>query len=121
VIAASPTGSIDAFASNTTDLILDINGYFADPNGTLVPSQPHAVHLGWDPSLSPNIVGYNLYRGSVSGGPYTLVNTAPLPQTFYADSNVMSGETYYYVATALDSSNVESAFSNETSARVPNP
>ena len=34
---------------------------------------------------------------------------------------VQSGQTYYYVVTAVDSSNVESTYSNQASATIPTP
>ena len=34
IVPAAPDGDIDAYAYNSTDLILDINGYFAAPGGT---------------------------------------------------------------------------------------
>jgi fibronectin type 3 domain-containing protein len=100
--------------------VLDINGYFASQSsGVIPPAQPHTVQLSWYASISPDVIGYNLYRGNVSGGPYTLINAGVLPQTSYQDSDVMAGQTYYYVTTAVDSSNVESGFSNEALAMVP--
>ena len=41
--------------------------------------------------------------------------------TTYTDSTVQAGQTYFYVATSVDSNNVESAFSDETSATIPTP
>jgi len=37
----------------------------------------------------------------------------------YADSTVVSGQTYYYVTTAVDPSGYESSFSNEIQEVVP--
>jgi fibronectin type 3 domain-containing protein len=89
---------------------------------TAVPAPiQHTVTLSWAASVSPNIMGYKVYRGSVSGGPYTLVSGSLVGTTAYADSSVSSGQTYYYVTTAVDSSNVQSAYSNEAIAVVPTP
>src|SRR5882724_6491042 len=35
IVPASATGSIDVFAAGTTDLIIDINGYFSDSRASL--------------------------------------------------------------------------------------
>ena len=78
----------------------------------------HDVVLSWNVSTSP-VVGYNVYRGQVSGGPYTKVTSAPVSVTSDVDSTVQSGSTYYYTVTSIDSSNMESGFSNETSAIIP--
>ena len=79
----------------------------------------HTVGLTWNASSSA--VGYNLYRGTVSGGPYTMINTSLDSTTAYTDSTVVSGQTYYYVATAVNSQSQESGYSNQTTAVIPNP
>lgn len=78
----------------------------------------HSVALSWNPSTS-TVIGYNLYRGTQSGGPYSKLNTSLLAVTSYTDLNVQSGSIYYYVSTAVDSSNLESAYSNEASTAIP--
>jgi hypothetical protein len=78
----------------------------------------HDVVLSWNASASP-VIGYNVYRGQVSGGPYTKVTSAPVSVTSDVDSTVQSGSTYYYTVTSIDSSNMESGLSNETSAIIP--
>ena len=80
----------------------------------------HTVTLSWEPSIS-TVVGYNVYRGSVSGGPYSRLNPSLDSFTSYADHSVLSGKTYYYVVTALDDTNIESAFSNQASVTIPTP
>ena len=82
----------------------------------------HIVDLNWNPSTSTNVTGYNVYRGSTSGGPYSQINNGGLvASTLYTDATVASGQTYYYVVTAMDSSGIESAYSNSTQAVVPSP
>jgi len=65
------------------------------------------------------VAGYNVYRSTVSGSSYAKMNGSPLGGVSYADSNVQSGQTYYYVATSVDASGTESVYSNEVSAIVP--
>jgi fibronectin type 3 domain-containing protein len=78
----------------------------------------HSVSLTWSPSTS-TVIGYNTYTSSVSGGPYTKLTSAPVSASSYTDSSVVAGQTYYFVVTSVDSSNVESAYSAEVSALVP--
>ena len=78
----------------------------------------HSVALSWDASTS-RVVGYNIYRGVASGGPYTKLNTSANASTAYKDNSVQSGQIYYYVTTAVDSSNVESVYSNQVTASIP--
>ncbi|HEV2500517.1 MAG TPA: choice-of-anchor D domain-containing protein, partial [Terriglobia bacterium] len=81
----------------------------------------HSVSLSWTASTSQGITGYNVYSGSVSGGPYTKLNTSLVTSTTYTDSAAQAGQTYYYVTTAVDSQGVESADSNQAAAVVPSP
>ncbi len=78
----------------------------------------HTVALSWDASTS-QVLGYNVYRGTVSGGPYTKLNSSIVANTAYTDTQVQSGQTYYYVSTAVDSNNVESAYSNQATSVIP--
>jgi fibronectin type 3 domain-containing protein len=59
----------------------------------------HMVNLTWD-SVS-TVVGYNVYRGSQSAGPYAKVNSSLDASTTYTDNSVQVGQTYYYVTTAV--------------------
>jgi len=112
-----PSGGLSSgnvsFSSNASDASLSqsLTGTGAQPS-------THTVALSWDPSTS-TVIGYNLYRATQSGGPYAKLNSALLSSTSYSDSDVLSGTTYYYVSTAVNSSYVESVYSNQASAAVP--
>jgi hypothetical protein len=79
----------------------------------------HTVDLSWNASTSQDVVGYNVYRGATSGGPYGQINSGLDASTVYTDANVLDGDTYYYVTTAVDSSGQESVYSNEVQAVIP--
>ncbi len=87
--------------------------------GTGTAATQHTVDLTW--TASPSAVGYNVYRGTVSGGPYTMINTSPDSTISYTDSAVVSGQTYYYVTTAVNSESEESGYSNQAQAAIPTP
>jgi len=83
---------------------------------SIAPAQTaHSVSLKWRPSATA--VSYDLYRSTLSGGPYGLVASAILGTSF-VDQAVTAGETYFYVATAWDGTK-ESGFSNQVIAVVP--
>jgi fibronectin type 3 domain-containing protein len=67
------------------------------------------------------VVGYNVYRGGVSGGPYSKIDTSLDANTNYTDNQVVAGQTYYYVTTAVDGNGVESGYSNQAQAVIPTP
>jgi fibronectin type 3 domain-containing protein len=77
------------------------------------------VALSWKESSI--VVGYNIYRGKTSGGPYSKINSVLDASTAYTDLTVAAGQTYYYVTTAVDGSGEESGYSNQVAAVVPFP
>jgi len=79
----------------------------------------HTVSLSWTASTSQNVVGYNIYRSTISGGPYGKINPSLNASTNYTDSTVADGQTYYYVTTAVNSNNEESTYSNQAEAVIP--
>ncbi len=81
---------------------------------------PHSVTLSWTGSPSGDLKGYNIYRADVAGDPFTKLNLLPLPTTTYVDLTVVSGRTYYYVATTVSLTG-ESAYSNQATAQIPIP
>jgi len=81
---------------------------------------PHLVSLKWSPSTSTDVSYYKVYRGTISGGPYSVLSNG-VTVTLYTDSSVQSGSTYYYVTTAVDTSGTESAYSGAAQAVIPMP
>lgn len=86
----------------------------------------HGVTLTWTASTSPTVTGYNVYRSTVTGGPYTKLTATPVSATTYFDPTAsLGGQTLFYVVTAVDSLGVESSNSNQAGPEVaignPNP
>jgi len=81
----------------------------------------HSVSLTWTASASSNVMGYNVYRSTSSGGQYAKLSSSPVSVVSFVDNNVVAGQTYYYVATAVDSSNNESGYSTQIPATIPKP
>ena len=78
----------------------------------------HTVALTWERSTS-SVTGYFVYRGTKPSGPFTQLNSSPESSPSYSDGTVSSGQLYYYYVTAVDSSNIQSADSNEVSVTIP--
>jgi fibronectin type 3 domain-containing protein len=87
--------------------------------GTGTAPVQHTVDLTWNPSA--DAAGYNVYRGTVTGGPYAMINPSLDGTNAYSDNTVASGQTYYYVTTAVDASGNQSGYSNQTTAVIPTP
>ena len=74
------------------------------------------VSLGWADQFDTDLAGYNVYRSSATGGPYTKINTSLLTEPMYRDTGRSNGAAYYYVVRAVDTSSNESANSDEEAA-----
>jgi len=72
------------------------------------------VSLTWTPV--DEVESYEVYRALQSGGPYALVGS--VAGNVFIDTNVVTGETYYYVVQSVAGGN-NSANSNEAEVLVP--
>ncbi|MDQ1410288.1 MAG: hypothetical protein QOJ41_2023 [Acidobacteriaceae bacterium] len=87
-------------------------------SGTGVASSGHSVALSWI-SSSSTVAGYNVYVSSSSAGPYSLLNTSPVPTTSFVDTTVQAGNTYYFRITSVSGSYQESVPTASVKAIVP--
>ncbi len=80
-------------------------------NGTQAPQ--HTVEPSWNSRISRE-AGYNVYRSTRSGGPYTKMTSTLDVSTAQAEL------TYYYVVTEVDTiDHSESKYSNQAQAVIP--
>ena len=79
----------------------------------------YSVELSWNASTSSDVIGYNLFRSTTSGGPYTKINPVLIAGTTYQDTSVAAGKIYYYVSTAVNGSGEQSTHSAQASAAIP--
>jgi hypothetical protein len=110
------SGKVEAkagFISNAAD-----SPTVEELKGTAVAQNSSYVYLSWNPG-GDNPAGYNVYRGTVQGGPYQEINTALDASTNYTDNTVACGTTYYYVTTEVNAQGQESGYSNVAEAVVP--
>jgi hypothetical protein len=115
--AATPSRSGYFFSPSVQSI--SING--SDVSGidfTGSQQSTHSVRLNWQASTS-NVVGYNIYRSTTNGGPYVKINATLVTPLTYTDSSVASSTTYYYVATSIDPTGIESLYSIQASANIP--
>jgi hypothetical protein len=83
---------------------------------SLAIAQDHPVRLDWNPS--PGATGYNVYRSSVSGGPYAKLNPTAISAATYTDFTAPDSTTQFYVVKAVNAAG-ESAYSSEVTAVIP--
>jgi Abnormal spindle-like microcephaly-assoc'd, ASPM-SPD-2-Hydin len=110
--AGSLAGSVTVLSNAANSpLVVALSGTGATPVS-------QTVSLSWTPSSS-TYSGFNVYRGTASGGPYTRLDTSMISTTSYTDAGITSGHTYYYVATEVGPTGTESSYSSEVSATIP--
>lgn len=88
----------------------------AAPTGLAATADNAIVNLNWNNNTESDLAGYNVYRATASGGPYSKINVPLVAVSDYADTSAVNGTTYYYVVRAVDTSLNESGNSNEVSA-----
>lgn len=112
--------SANVAGTNVCNIVVIQRVVNAALGGACLTGTVHSVSLSWTASTS-TVVGYNVYRGTQSNGPYTKLNPAPVPVVSFTDNTVTAGQIYYYVTTAVDGNNNESGYSNQVSATIPTP
>ena len=73
--------------------------------------------LAWDVNPQPEVAGYMLHYGTVSGAYSAKIDVGKVTQ--YTVTGLLEGKTYYVAATAYDLGRAESGFSNQVSTSVP--
>lgn len=82
----------------------------------------HKVDLSCTGSSSGGqVTGFNFYRGTATGGPYSKLNTTPAASCAFSDTTPevqVEGSSFFYVATATGPGG-ESLKTSEVSATIP--
>jgi len=113
--AGTVSGSLVLMSNGSTVLSIPLAGTGLTP-------QAHSVDITWDASTSATLQGYNVYRGTVSGGPYSKISqTLSTSTLLFTDATPVSGKQYFYVVTAVDTSGAESTASSQVAVTIPVP
>lgn len=87
-------------------------------------SAQHGNFLSWSaPVVDANhsaASSYNVYRSTVSGGPYTLVSNVTTTSFIDPIAVLTPGVTYFYVVRAVNTVGVEEQVAVEVSGTIPN-
>jgi hypothetical protein len=83
-------------------------------NNLAARAKPGKIQLTW---TSTGAHHYNVYRGTISGGPYLKIGSTTSTYSTYLDQqSVVNGTTYYYVIREANFLDQETCQSNEASA-----
>jgi large repetitive protein len=127
VTGTAKTNSLDLDGTPTaaatysfTISVKDCSGQVSEASYKIVikDATSYVVDLKWEPSTSTDVAGYNVYR-SPNGASWERINDSPLAVTYYNDSTVTDGSTYYYSATAVSVSGQESQKTPAIKVSIP--
>jgi fibronectin type 3 domain-containing protein len=90
----------------------------AAPTGLTPTAGNNQVALSWNPVSGAT--GYDVYRGTSSGGETLLATGTNISTTTFTDTTATGGTQYFYYVTALNGS-LQSGQSNEVSATPQSP
>jgi hypothetical protein len=125
---AGPAAATLSFAGSNlaSPGTLALSGTGANPSNPTPPPNPpapptptaHKVDLNWDASKS-QVIGYIVYRGETSGGPFNPLFGTATPNLSYQDASVSDSTTYYYVVTSVEADGTQSIHSNQVTVTIP--
>ncbi len=101
--------------------VMDLNWQVAGVGGDGSSTGPKFAALAWDAVADPTLSGYRIYYGTAPGtylqsvGQGLNVGSA----TTFTVTGLSSGTRYYFAATAYDTLNNESTYSNEVFKDIP--
>jgi hypothetical protein len=123
-LSGSNDGTGQSFTSSegTNKPVLEVT--YGDGNDVTAPAAPanltavggaSKILLNWDNNTEEDLASYSVYRSTTSGSYGSPIATG-VATSDYNDTAVSNGTVYYYVVTAVDTSDNESADSSETAA-----
>ncbi len=72
------------------------------PNGLVATPGNDTVLLDWNDNVDIDLLGYDVRRATVSGGPFTTLNVSTVLVSQFTDSTAVNGTTYFYQVVAID-------------------
>lgn len=115
VFAEDLAGRFQLFAD---DLQLELDAITEAPlapTGLTATASNGDITLDWNDNTEPDLDFYNVYRATVSGGPFSFY-AGGVNDSAFIDGGTAVGTTYHYVVTAVNASMVESEASTGASA-----
>lgn len=91
------------------------------PDGVFSVTGDGLVTLYWNANWEDDLAGYAVFRNDQPDGAYTHIADVPADQTWYDDTDVINGETWFYAVLAFDKANNESDLSYELVFDTPRP
>ena len=91
------------------------------PDGVFSVTGDGLVTIYWNENWEKDLAGYAVYYHDAADGLYEWMADVPADQTYYEDTDVVNGETWFYAVLAFDHAGNESDLSYETVFDTPRP
>jgi Concanavalin A-like lectin/glucanases superfamily len=91
----------------------------AVPTGLTATARLGRVELDWSDVIDSDLDGYDVYRATDAGGPFSRIDASRLTASAFTDTTVAGGTTYFYAVTASDDANNRSPLSAPAAATPP--
>lgn len=75
------------------------------PGNLAIGGTPRSIKLKWEPSRSPQVIGYAVLRSASATGSFVQIATTTRPG--YTDDNLKLNDTFYYKVKAISKSGIE--------------
>jgi fibronectin type 3 domain-containing protein len=111
---SSGFGDLSGTTSTVVNVLVPSDPVCSCVSDLVARAKPGKVQLVWTHTGAHH---YNVYRGTVSGGPYLKIASTTSTYCTYLDHTVVNGMTYYYVVREANLINTEECQSNQASAR----
>ena len=86
---------------------------------TLPALADYRVLVAWNPNPEPDIAGYKIHYGTTSGIYDVVLDVGNVTNTII--ENMSAGTTFYFAASAYNTSSLESDLSDEVDLTTPTP
>ncbi|MBI5184186.1 MAG: chitobiase/beta-hexosaminidase C-terminal domain-containing protein [Nitrospinae bacterium] len=100
-----------------SDIDFEVDTPHPAPSGLSAKASVGSIEITWDPPVSEDVIGYNLYRAESENGAYTVVEP-DIADAFFIDESkgLAIGKAYYYKTSAVYADGKESDKSLPASA-----
>ncbi|HYO08053.1 MAG TPA: Ig-like domain-containing protein [Tepidisphaeraceae bacterium] len=120
VTAVDNAGNESARSAEVSATRTNDSGAPANPAGLAAVASVSGIALNWNNNGEADLKGYNVYRSTTAGGPWTKLNAAPFVNSDYVDGSAPAGVASFYKVTAVDTSSNESSGSFVNATRPSN-
>ncbi len=92
------------------------------PFGLASAGYTSGIWLDWAPNSEAGLAGYNVYRATSSGGPYTKLNASPLGASAFVDTSAASsGVSYFYRVYCVNTAGIQGGPAGITGVKTTTP